>query len=89
MFIAILPSTPDLERSGIEHREPARPVSVAIAQHADYDVVARHAMDRVRARIPGLRREFGGLDHLFEPWPPRVVGNVHDVDPGGAKARHD
>jgi hypothetical protein len=31
MFIAVLPSTPDLERSGIEHREPARPVSVAIA----------------------------------------------------------
>ena len=40
-------------------------------------------------RVAGLLDELLGLDHLLDPRPPRVVGDVDDVDARGAEAGHD
>ena len=86
---AVLPAALDLERARVEHGEAAGAVAVGVAEHADDDVVARHAVHGVRARVARLLDELLALDHLLDPRPPRVVGDVDDVDPRRAKAGHD
>ena len=86
---AVLPAALDLERLRVEDGEAAGAVSVGVAEHADDDVVAGHAVHRVRPRVAGLGDELVALDHLLDPRRPRVVGDVQDVDPRGAEARHD
>ena len=73
---AVLPAALDLERARVQHREPAGAVAVGVAEHADDDVVARHAVHGVRARQPGLAHQLVALDHLLDPRPPRVLGHV-------------
>ena len=86
---AVLPAALHLERARVEHGEATGAIAVGVAEHADDDVVARHAVDRVRARVARLLDELLALDHLLDPRPPRVVGHVDDVDARGAKAGHD
>ena len=43
----------------------------------------------MRPGVTGLADDLLRLDHLLDPRRPRVVGDVHDVDPRGAEARHD
>jgi len=64
-------------------------VPVRVAEHADDDVVARQAVDRVRSCVTGLRDELLRLDHLLDSRFARVVGDVDDVDPRRAETRHD
>jgi hypothetical protein len=49
-----------------EEGEAARAVLVWVAEHRDDDVVARHAVDGVWPRVPGLGEEHVGLDHLLD-----------------------
>ena len=73
---AVLPAALHLEGPRVEDREPACAAAVPVAQHADHDVVARHAVDGVG---PGVARAFGELlrlDDLLDARPPRVVGDV-------------
>jgi len=86
---AVLPAALDLERLRVEHGEPAGAVPVGIAEHADHDVVAGHAMHGVGARVAGLCDQLLRLDHFLDPRAPRVVGDVHDVDPRRAEPGHD
>ena len=86
---AVLPPALDLERARVQHGEAAGAVAVGVAEHADHDVLARHAVDGVRARQPGRADDLLGLDHLLDPRPPRIVGDVDDVDPRGAEAGDD
>ena len=51
---AVLPAALDLERLRVEDGEAAGAVAVGVAEHADHDVVAGHAVDGVRARVAGL-----------------------------------
>ena len=43
----------------------------------------------MRPRVARLLDELLGLDHLLDPRPPRVVGDVDDVDPRRAESGHD
>ena len=86
---AVLPASLDLEAPRVEHREAARPCAVRVAEHADHDVVARHAVHRVRARVARLLDELLRLDHLLDPRPPGVVRDVDHMDPRRAKPWHD
>jgi hypothetical protein len=86
---AVLPAALELEGAGVEHREAAGAVAVGVAEHADHDVVARHAVDGVRARVARLLDELLRLDDLLDPRRPRVVGDVDDMDPRRAEAGHD
>ena len=52
---AVLPAALDLERPRVEDGEAAGAVAVGVAEHADDDVLAGHAVDRVRAGQAGLR----------------------------------
>ena len=85
----VLPAALDLERLRVEHGEAAGAVALGVAEHGDDHVVAGHAVDRVRPRVAGLRDELFGLDHLLDPRRPRIVGDVHDVDPRGPETWHD
>ena len=89
MRAAVLPAALDLERARVEDREAAGAAAVAVAEHADDDVVARHAVHGVRPRVAGLLDELLRLDDLLDPGPARIVGDVEDVDPRGAEAGHD
>ena len=86
---AVLPPALDLERARVQDGEAAGAVAVGVAEHADHHVVARHAVHGMGAREAGLGDQLLGLDHLLDPRPPRVVGDVDDVDPRGAEAGHD
>ena len=86
---AVLPAALDLERLRVEDDEAAGTVAVGIAEHRDDDVVARHAVDRVRSRIARLLDDLLGLDHLLDPGSAWVVGDVDDVDPRRPEAGHD
>ena len=86
---AVLPAALDLERARVQDGEAAGAVAVGVAEHADDDVLAGHAVHGVRARQPGRADDLVGLDHLLDPRPPRVVGDVDDVDPRGTEAGHD
>ena len=86
---AVLPAALDLERACVEDREAAGAVAVAIAEHADHDVVARHAVHGVRPRVARLVDQLLRLDDLLDARPPRVLGDVEHVDPRRAKAGHD
>ena len=86
---AVLPAALDLERLRVDDREAAGGVAVGVAEHRDDDVLARHAVRRVRARVAGRAQDLVGLDHLLDPRPQRVVGDVDDVDPRGAEAGDD
>src|SRR5215208_2760876 len=86
---AVLPAPLELERLRVEDREAAGTVALRVAEHADDDVVARHAVDRVRTRQAGLAHDLLRLDHLLDPRSTRVVGDVDDGDPRGAEARDD
>jgi hypothetical protein len=46
-------------------------------------------VDGVRAGVARLADDLVRLDHLLDPRPPRVVGDVEDVDAGRAEAGHD
>ena len=65
---AVLPAALDLERLRVDHREAAGAVAVGVAEHADDDVLARHAVDGVRAGQARLLDELLGLDDRLEPW---------------------
>jgi hypothetical protein len=73
----------------VADREPAAAAAGAGAEHAHDDVVARHAMNRVRPRVAGLLDELLRLDHLLDPRSSRLARDIQDVDPGRAEARHD
>src|SRR5207245_8184030 len=85
-FAAVLPAALDLERLRVDYGEAAGAAPVLVAEHADDDVVARHAMDSVRAGVAGLRDELVRLDHLLDPRRTGIVGDVDDVDARGAEA---
>ena len=78
-----------LECLRVDCGEPACAVAVGVAEHRDDDIVAGHAMDRVRPRVPGLGDDLLRLDHLLDGRLPGVVGHVHDVDARRAEAGHD
>jgi hypothetical protein len=86
---AVLPAPLDLERPRVQHREAAGAVAVGVPEHADDDVLARHAVHGVRAGEAGRAHDLLALDHLLDPGPPRVVGHVDDVDARRAEARDD
>jgi hypothetical protein len=60
--------------------KPPTPPPARIAEHADHDVVAGHAVDGVRARVTRLGHELARLDHLLDARPPGVVGDVDHMD---------
>jgi ketopantoate reductase len=72
----------------VEDREAARAAAVLVAQHADDDVVARHAVDRVGAGVARLLGELLRLDHRLDPRRPRVVRHVQDVNARRAHPGH-
>ena len=86
---AVLPAALELERLRVEARESAGGVPVCVSEHREDDVVARHAMDGVGARVSGRTHDLFRLDHLLDARAPRVVGHVDDVDARRAEARHD
>ena len=86
---AVLPAALDVERARVQHGKAAGAVAVGVAEHADDDVLAGHAVHGVRARESGGADELVALDHLLDPRSPWVVGHVEHVDARGAKARHD
>src|SRR5260221_14700726 len=86
---AVHPRAFDFELLRVEDRKTAGPVAIGVAEHANHDVVARHAVNRVRPRVPGLRENLLRLDYLLDPRRPWVVGDVNDVDPRRAEAGHD
>jgi hypothetical protein len=86
---AVLPAAPHLEGARVEHGEPADAGAIPVTQHADHDVVARHAVDGVRPRVTRLVGELLRLDDLLDARPPGVVRDVEDVDPRRAEARRD
>ena len=86
---AVLPPALDLERLRVEHGEAARAAAVGVAEHADDDVVARHAVHGVRARVAGLREELVRLDHLLDARAARIVGDVQHVDARRPEAGED
>jgi hypothetical protein len=86
---AVLPAAFELEGLCIEDGEAAGAVPVGVAEHRDDDVVAGHAVHGVGSRVSRRANDLVRLDHLLDPWPPRVAGHVDDVDAGGAKARDD
>ena len=86
---AVLPTALHLEGARVEAGEPARAAALAIAEHADHDVVARHAVDGVGAAVASLLGKLLRLDHLLHEWAARIVVHVHDVNARGAEAGHD
>ena len=76
---AVLPAALDLERPSVQDGEAAGAVAVRVAEHADHDVVAGHAVDGVRPREPGLADQLLRLDHVLDPRPAGVVADVDDV----------
>ena len=86
---AVLPAALDLERARVEAGEAARAAALAIAEHADHDVVARHAVDGVGAAVAGLLGQLLRLDHLLHERAARIVVHVQDVNARGAEAGHD
>ena len=84
-----LPAPDHLERARVELCEAAAVASVLVAEHADHDLVAGHAVHGVRARVPGLGHHLLGLDHLLDRRPAGIVGHVHDVDPRRAEPGND
>ncbi len=68
---------------------PPAPLPCASPSMLTTTLLPRHAVDRVRPRVAGLRDELFGLDHLLDPRAARIVGHVDDVDPRGAEAGHD
>ena len=89
VLAAVLPAALELERLRIDDGEAARAVAVRVAQHRHDDVVARHAVDGVRARVSGLPDHVRRLDHLLDRRPARIVGDVDDVEARRAKAGND
>ena len=57
---AVLPATLELERPRVQHGKAARAVAVGVAEHADDDVLAGHAVDGVRTRQAGRADELVG-----------------------------
>jgi hypothetical protein len=86
---AVLPAALDLEGPGVEHREAAGAVAVGVAEHADHDVVAGHAVNGVGAGQSRLAHDLVGLDHLLDPRAAGIVGHVDDVDARRAEAGDD
>ena len=86
---AVLPAALDLERLRVDDCEAAGGVAVGVAEHRDDDVLAGHAVRGVRSRVAGRTHELVRLDHLLDPRPQRVVGDVDHVDPRGAKTGDD
>jgi hypothetical protein len=86
---SVFPAALQVECLRIEHREAAGAISVGIAEHRDDDVVAGHAVHRVRARVAGCADDLFGLDDPFDLRPARVVCDVEHVDARGAETRHD
>jgi hypothetical protein len=74
---------------GVEDREAAGAVAVGIAEHRDDDVVAGHAVDRVWARVAGLRDHLVRLDDLVDLGAAGVVGHIDEVEARGAEAGDD
>jgi hypothetical protein len=86
---AVLPAALELERGGVEDGEAARPVAVGVAEHADDDVAARHAVDGVRPRVARLGDQLVALDDGLHARAARVVRHLEHVDARGAEAGHD
>ena len=86
---AVLPAALHLERLRVDDGEPPGAVAVGVAEHRDDDVVAGHAVHGVRPRVAGRGDHLLRLDHLLDPRPSRVVGDVDDVEPRRAEAGHD
>ena len=63
---AVLPAALDLERLRVDHGEPTGAVAFGVAEHRHDDVLARHAVDRVRTGVAGLAHDLLGLDHLLD-----------------------
>src|SRR4051794_32677012 len=85
----VLPAALQLEALRIEYGKPASPIPLGVSEHADDHVAAGHAVGRVRPGVTGLANDLLRLDYLLDARRPRVVGDVHDVDPRGAEAWHD
>src|SRR5207244_1421567 len=69
---AVLPAALDLERACVKDREAAGASAVAIAEHTDDDVVARHAVNGVRPRVARPVDQLLRLDALLASRPPRA-----------------
>ena len=85
----VLPASLHLEGSRVEDREAARARSIAIAEHAHDDVVARHAVDGVGTRVARPLGELLSVDHLRDPGPSGIIGDVDDIDPRRAEPGND
>src|SRR5262249_31717631 len=83
----VLPAPFELEGLRIEDGEAAGALALGVSEHRDDDVVARHAVDGVGPGVAGLLDDLLRLDHLLDPWPPWVVGNVDDVKPRRSESR--
>jgi hypothetical protein len=80
LIAPVLPAALDFEGLGVEDGEAARSAAFGVAEHADDDVLARHAVDGVGSAVAGLADDLLRLDHLLDRGRARIVGDVEDVD---------
>ena len=67
---------------------PPGPVAVGISERANVNRF-RPAVNRVRTRIIGARKNFLRLDHFDDLWFPRIGLRIDDVNPRGPESRHN
>ena len=83
-----LPLPAHIERFRVHEEDAAGALAFAIAKRRHVDAF-RAAMDGVRARIAGARRDLGGLDDLDDLGLLRVGLGVEDVNARRSQARHN